>query len=128
MVNEAKRYGADGVIPCGLPGGFFVYEAEGEEKILFADQNVIELFDCTTFDEFFEILTLKQLDRHRKPIVIYNVNGYYDSLLSTLERAVSEGFMSEKYNKLFFASDNKDEIFDYLDNYEPFSYDKYDIN
>ncbi|MBR5967590.1 MAG: GGDEF and EAL domain-containing protein [Lachnospiraceae bacterium] len=54
MVEEVKRYGSDGVIPSGLPGGFFVYEAEGEEKILFADQNVIELYGCKTFDEFFE--------------------------------------------------------------------------
>ena len=26
-----------GVVPTGLPGGFFIYEAEGDEKILFAD-------------------------------------------------------------------------------------------
>ena len=54
MVDETKRYGSDGVIPSGLPGGFFVYEAEEDEKILFADQNVIGLYDCTTFDEFYE--------------------------------------------------------------------------
>ncbi|MBP5653621.1 MAG: PAS domain-containing protein, partial [Lachnospiraceae bacterium] len=54
MVDETKRYGSDGVIPSGLPGGFFVYEAEEDEKILFADQNVISLYDCTTFDEFYE--------------------------------------------------------------------------
>ncbi|MBO4558819.1 MAG: GGDEF and EAL domain-containing protein [Lachnospiraceae bacterium] len=54
MVEEVKKYGSDGVIPSGLPGGFFVYEAEGEEKILFADQNVISLYDCKTFDEFYE--------------------------------------------------------------------------
>lgn len=79
-----------------------------------------------TFEEFFEILTLKQLERHRKPIAVYNVNGYYDSMMSMLERAVSEGFMSEKCLKLFFISDNKDEIFKYFDNYKPFSYDKYE--
>ena len=54
MVDETKRYGADGVIPFGLPGGFFVYESGEDEKILFADHNVIGLYDCTTFDEFFE--------------------------------------------------------------------------
>lgn len=79
-----------------------------------------------TFEEFFEILTLKQLDRHRKPIAVYNVNGYYDKLLEMLENAVSEGFMSEKCMKLFFVSDNKDAILDYFENYKPFSYDKYE--
>lgn len=79
-----------------------------------------------TFEEFFEILTLKQLERHRKPIVIYNVNGYYDGLLSFLETTVNEGFMSEKCFKLFFVCDKEKEVFDYLDNYTPFSYDKYE--
>ncbi|MBR4201569.1 MAG: GGDEF and EAL domain-containing protein [Oscillospiraceae bacterium] len=43
-----------GCIPTGLPGGFFVYEAQSPETILFADQNVIRLFGCETFHEFME--------------------------------------------------------------------------
>ena len=43
-----------GKIPTGLPGGFFVYEAQGDEKILFAEQNIIQLYGCETFDEFME--------------------------------------------------------------------------
>ena len=43
-----------GSIPTGLPGGFFVYEAEGDEKILFAEQNIIQLFGCATFAEFLD--------------------------------------------------------------------------
>lgn len=43
-----------GSIPTGLPGGFFVYEAQGDEKILFAEQNIITLFGCETFEEFME--------------------------------------------------------------------------
>lgn len=43
-----------GSIPTGLPGGFFVYEAEGKEKILFAEQNIIKLYGCETFEEFME--------------------------------------------------------------------------
>ncbi len=79
-----------------------------------------------TFEEFFEILTLKQLERHRKPIAVYNINGYYDDLLNMLKKAAGKGFMSEKCMKLFFVSDNKEDIFDYFDNYEPFLYDKYE--
>ena len=40
-----------------------------------------------TFEEFFEILTLRQLGRHQKPIAILNVRGYYDPLLALLENA-----------------------------------------
>ena len=39
-------------IPINLPGGFFVYRATGEEELCFADQNVLDLYGCDTFDEF----------------------------------------------------------------------------
>ena len=39
-------------IPTNLPGGFFVYRATGEEELCFADQNVLDLYGCDTFDEF----------------------------------------------------------------------------
>ena len=79
-----------------------------------------------TFEEFFEILTLKQLDRHRKPIALYNVNGYYDDLFKMLDTAIEQGFMSEKIKKLFLVSKDETEILEYLKNYSPFSYNKYD--
>lgn len=43
-----------GMIPVGLPGGFFVYEAEGDEKILYAGPNIIAMFGCDDFDDFME--------------------------------------------------------------------------
>ena len=46
-----------------------------------------------TFDEFFEIFTLKQLGRHFKPIVILNTNGYYNSLLAFLQYAIWKWIM-----------------------------------
>ncbi|MBR4754515.1 MAG: hypothetical protein IK054_04940, partial [Lachnospiraceae bacterium] len=41
-----------GKIPVGLPGGFFVYEAEGDEKILYAGPNIISMYGCDDFDDF----------------------------------------------------------------------------
>ncbi len=41
-------------IPTGLPGGFFIYRAEGNEEILFAEENVINLFGCSSIEEFRE--------------------------------------------------------------------------
>lgn len=48
-----------------------------------------------TLEEFFEIFTLRQLDRHQKPIYILNVCGYFDQLLAFLEHMVTEKFMSQ---------------------------------
>ena len=46
-----------------------------------------------TFEEFFEVLTLKQLGRHAKPMALLNTAGYYDALGSMLDTAVAGGFM-----------------------------------
>lgn len=78
-----------------------------------------------TFEEFFEVLTLKQLKRHTKPIIIYNVRNYYDSMIAMIKNAVDEKFMTENCNKLYSVAKNEEEIFEQLDNYKPFSYDKY---
>ena len=40
------------LIPSGLPGGFFIYEAGGDEQILFAEENVIHIFGCKSMEDF----------------------------------------------------------------------------
>lgn len=79
-----------------------------------------------TFEEFFEILTLKQLRRHKKPIAVYNVNNYYDNMLRMLKTGIEQGFLSEQCRKLLFVSESPQEILDYISHYEPFEYDKYE--
>lgn len=54
-----------------------------------------------TFEEFFEILTLRQLGRHNKPIGVLNIRGYYDVLQTMLQQAIDEGFLSEKCRDLY---------------------------
>jgi uncharacterized protein (TIGR00730 family) len=48
-----------------------------------------------TFEEFFEIWTLKQLGYLDKPIGLLNLNGYYDKLTEFLQTSVGEGFVSD---------------------------------
>lgn len=69
-----------------------------------------------TFDEFFEILTLKQLGRHSKPIAVFNINGYFDSLIAQLENAVHKQFMNPEIFELFISTDRADRLLDYLEN------------
>ncbi|MDO4747641.1 MAG: TIGR00730 family Rossman fold protein [Eubacteriales bacterium] len=70
-----------------------------------------------TFEEFLEILTLKSLDRHNKPIAILNTNGYYDNLLKFLEDGVKLNFLKQGNLDLYFVSDNVCEILDHIENY-----------
>lgn len=76
-----------------------------------------------TFDELFEILSLKQLGRHNKPIVIFNVNGYYDSLLAMLDNAVEGKFMTAQSRSLLKVADTPEEIIKYLTEYNGDDYD-----
>lgn len=68
-----------------------------------------------TFDEFFEIITLKQLGRHSKPIAVFNINGYFDSLIAQLENAVHKQFMNPEIFELFISTDRADKLLDYLE-------------
>ena len=63
-----------------------------------------------TLDEFFEILTLKQLGIFCKPIIILNTNSYYNELLKVLEKTVSENFMLEEHKRMWQVVNSVDEI------------------
>ncbi len=65
-----------------------------------------------TFEEFFEILTLRQLGRHNKPIYILNTNHYYDDLNHMLAQAVEKGFMRAECQKLWETFEDVDALLD----------------
>lgn len=69
-----------------------------------------------TFDEFFEIYTLRQLCRHNKPILIFNILGYYDSLIKMLNKAVEQKFMTPTSQKLYSVFTEPEELCDFLEN------------
>ena len=68
-----------------------------------------------TFEEFFEILTLKQLGRHDKPIAVFNINHYYDDIVSSIKKAVDGGFLNEIHLGIFKVSENAEEILNYIE-------------
>ena len=80
-----------------------------------------------TFEEFFEMLTLKQLGRHSKPMIVYNINGYYDKLLDMLNTSVEEKFMNRETLELFAVLDNADDVIKYLKEYVPAEYTTEDM-
>lgn len=52
MEEKLYQTRAGGQIPTGLPGGFFIYEAEGDEKMLFADMNIVNMYGCDSYEDF----------------------------------------------------------------------------
>lgn len=63
-----------------------------------------------TFEELFEMLTWAQLDLHKKPIGILNIEGYYDALKQMIDRMLEEGLLKSKYASLLNFSDNEQDL------------------
>ena len=55
MEKKFLDAGSNGVIPLGLPGGFFIYEATGHESVFYAGPNVLALYGCENMGEFIEL-------------------------------------------------------------------------
>ena len=68
-----------------------------------------------TFEEFFEVLTLRQLGRHTKPIAVFNAGGYYDYFEKMMQHAFDEGFMKEGHHDIYKTFDNADDLLDYIE-------------
>lgn len=83
-----------------------------ERKQLMADLSdaVIALpGGCGTLEELLEIITWKQLGLYLNPIVILNTNGFFNSLLEQLERAIDESFMRRQHGDIWSVADTPEE-------------------
>lgn len=80
-----------------------------------ADAFIVVPGGIGTFEEFFEILTLKQLCRHNKPIAIYNVMGYYDDLNQVLVQAMKKNFIKDDCDELYEMTDDLTRLFEYVE-------------
>lgn len=100
----------------------FIYtKTMRERKMILEDSSdafIVAPGGIGTFDEFFEILTLKQLEQHNKPIAIFNVNGYYNDMLSMLQKTAENKFMTPKSLELFKVFDDIAAMLDYVENYD----------
>ena len=54
-----------------------------------------------TLEELLEIITWKQLGLYNHPIIILNINNYYNSLLEMFDNMIEEGFMHERYRDIW---------------------------
>lgn len=79
-----------------------------EEK---ADAFVIVPGGIGTFDEFFQILTLKVLGRHSKPIILYNINGFWDNMISVIGTDLIKGFISTNTANCFCICETPESVF-----------------
>ncbi|HOY31340.1 MAG TPA: TIGR00730 family Rossman fold protein [Bacteroidales bacterium] len=72
-----------------------------------------------TMDEFFEMLTLNQLGIMKKPIGVFNIDGYFDKMFELIDHFVEEHFIRQEHKELFFASNDETELIERLKTFTP---------
>ena len=71
-----------------------------------------------TWEEFFEALAWNQLGIYSKPIILYNVEGYYSKLFEFTEYSVQEGFLPHTTHEELFISESLEEIFEFIESFK----------
>ena len=67
-----------------------------------------------TFDELCEMATWDQLGIHTKPLVMVNVDGYFDGFLAQIDRGVEDGFLKPEHRAMMEVVATVPEVFDAL--------------
>lgn len=133
IARTAQNHGAriTGVIPESLMEKGIAYQEADElivSKNLRDRKEIIESKSDAfialpggfgTLEEIIEILTLKQLQFHNKPIVFINTNSYYDNLIAQFETGYQENFAKKEYKELYYISKSADAAIDYIKFYTP---------
>ncbi|MBI2425389.1 MAG: TIGR00730 family Rossman fold protein [Candidatus Hydrogenedentes bacterium] len=72
-----------------------------------------------TIEELMEVIVLKQLGYHAKPLVFLNVDGIYDGLMAFFADLMNAGLVKDDQCNLFHVAETPEAIFDYFDSYDP---------
>lgn len=98
----------------------FYTETMSERKMMMedlADAFIIAPGGIGTFEEFFEVLTLKQLGRHRKPIILFDISGYYLGIQALMRAGTTEKFLRDDVMRLYkvFQAYDDENIIAYIE-------------
>lgn len=89
-----------------------VQDMHTRKRIMFerADAFCILPGGVGTLDEFFEIVTWRQLHRHNKPIIVLNTAGYWDHLRGLMEVIIDRGFAHGGHAALIDFVDRAEDV------------------
>jgi hypothetical protein len=116
-----------GVIPSALVGREVAHSSLTELRVVDTmHERKAEMFRSAdafvafpggfgTMEEFFEMLTWKQLGIHNKPIVFVNLRGYYDPMLAQFERAIADGIVRKEHRILYSVAEDGEKVFAVLE-------------
>jgi uncharacterized protein (TIGR00730 family) len=92
---------------------FVVTETMHErKKVMYMNSNAIVVLPggAGSLDEFFEVLTWRQLGLHAKPIFLLNINGYWSPLVALIDHVIDQGFADPSLAGFITVVDNVDAL------------------
>ncbi len=87
-----------------------------EKMAMMADAVVALPGGCGTMEELLEVITWKRLGIFTKPIVIVNVENYFEQLIAMLNRAINENFMREEHRQMWQVVENPKDVLAAIEN------------
>ncbi|CCF55519.1 hypothetical protein KAFR_0A00810 [Kazachstania africana CBS 2517] len=70
-----------------------------------------------TFEEIMECITWSQLGIHSKPVVLFNINGFYNSLLLFIRHSIDQGFISNANGDIVQVANTPEEVVEKIEKY-----------
>jgi len=120
-----------GVVPKALAKGDFIGKTIGEElQVSTMSDRMNAMFNhadtfialpggLSTLEEIFQISSWAQLHIHYKPIGLLNVNGFYDNLLSFLDQAMEQEFLTSSARQIIISDATAKQLIDQLQYFIP---------
>lgn len=71
-----------------------------------------------TLEELAEVITWSQLGIHNKPVIVYNINGFFDHLRKFFNECVESGFIKKGQKEIVIFADTAEEVIQQIDNYK----------
>src|SRR5262249_41788522 len=71
-----------------------------------------------TLEEVVEVLTLKQLQLHTKPIIFLNINGFYDPLVTLFEHYYQQRFAKPDSRQLYYLAPDVTSAAEHIETYQ----------
>jgi cytokinin riboside 5'-monophosphate phosphoribohydrolase len=123
-----KRLNIDGVVSTDDNELIITEDMKSRKAVMqeMADAFLILPGGFGTLEEMLEVITLKQLQYHKKPIVILNFRNYFKPLIDMFEQMFLTNFANVSYKRLYYITSSIDEAIQYIETYQhEHIFDKY---
>ncbi len=81
-----------------------------------------------TLEEFFEVFTWNQIGLHQKPCAIFNIEGYFDLLISFFDHMQHEQFLKAQYREALIVDEDAAALLDKCESFVPTAVKTYELS